>query len=161
MKSWTFARLGGLQPNIGGKRVETDAPAAVNHHGDFRRERKSGVGDGLSKRRGDRLGIDQSGGIVRQRIGEHRHALAKIDTEGLDRLGEQRRRDGTEPADLNAAARADLHDAVAVRARRVAEADERIERNRTCRNQPREQSVARAAWGLTSLGRRRGRRPCS
>ena len=61
MKSWTFARLGGLQPNIGGKRVETDAPAAVNHHGDFRRERKSGVGDGLSKRRGDRLRIDQSG----------------------------------------------------------------------------------------------------
>ena len=94
MKSWAFARRGGLQPDIGGKRVETDAPAAVNHHGDFRRERKSGVGDGLAQRRGDRLGIDQSGGIVGQRIGEHRHALAKIDTEGLDRRGEQRRRDG-------------------------------------------------------------------
>ena len=87
--------------------------------------------------------IDQRGGIVGQRIGENRNALADVDVERGNRRGKARRRERRETADLEASARAHLHRAVAVRARRIAEADERIERHRRDGKKAHQQAVAR------------------
>ncbi len=142
-KSRSLACRDRAQPDIGGKRIEIEAPAAIDDHRDLGRKREPGVGDGLAKVSGKFVRIDQRGGIVGQRIGDDRHALADVDVERGDRSGKARRRERREPADLEAAARADLHRAVAVRARRLAEADERIERHRRDGKKAHQQAVAR------------------
>ena len=102
--------------------------------------------------------VGQSG----QRIGQHRNAVARLDAERCHVRGEQRRRRRAQAADLDAAARGDLDDAVAVRPRRGAKASEGVERDRRSGGrQAREQTVAgrhrRGEPGTSAAAHRYGR----
>ena len=77
-----------------------------------------------------------------ERIGEHRNAVIRRDAERSDVGCELRSGYGTQSADLDAAARRDLDDAVAVPSRRAAQFGECGERDRSDRIKPHQQAVA-------------------
>jgi hypothetical protein len=135
------------QPDIGGNRVEIDPPAAIHDHRDLGRECQPRVGDCGAKLRRKAIGVDQRSGIAGQRVSEDRHAAVELDVERGKRKRETRRRERREPSHLKAAARAYLHRAVAVGARRVAKAGEGIERDRRVDDKAHEEAVARLHRG--------------
>jgi hypothetical protein len=133
------------QPDIAGDVIEMQGAAIHNHRclrrqpGGKRRRRKFVTPVGRQHAGADRLAGIKAG----ERIDQHRNAVARRDAERGDRGGEFRRRGGVKTAELDATARSDLDDAVAVRARRRAQACECLQRHRcAARRQPRQQPVA-------------------
>ena len=123
----------GPHPDVRRQRIEMQRRAAVDRHRHLgrqaRRERRSG--QSLPQWRGERMGVEHvCVGQPGQRIGHHRNAVARLDPERCHLGGEQRRRRRAQAPDLDAAARGDLDDAVAVRSRRRAQAGEGVERDR-------------------------------
>ena len=90
-----------------------------------------------------------------QRIGHHRNGIA-ADIQRPDLGGEQRRRCALKPADLDAAARRDLDDAVAVRRAAAHNAGQGVEPDRRAAESGAPAGRRRSASAPTGRGRRRG-----
>jgi hypothetical protein len=113
----------GAQPHIGRDRVEMERRACVDHHRDLRPQhwRKGSHGKPLAQRRCELAGIDQGCGIeASERIGDDRDATCGENLERRHGIRESAGRCRGEAAHLEAAARADLDDAIAAAARRHA-----------------------------------------
>ena len=153
MESWTFAGRGGAQPDIGGNRVETDAPAAVDHHGDFRRERERGLGDGMAQRRGDRL---RARSERWGRPGSGSQSTGTLSQRSMPRASTAAANSGAETALSPRTCRLpraliSMMPLPCMRAR-VAEADERIEGDRACRRPVARAGRRRSASGADNPG---------
>ena len=142
-------------PHVGRDRVEVKHSSAIDRDGDFwtnvggERRRCNRV----AQVRGDGAGIGGFSGIqAREWIAQDRWTLAKCQVDAGDRCRELLYGVFRQSADLNASARSDLDDAVAVPARGRAQGRERLARHRCAsRREPHEQAVS-GSHGLRETG---------
>ena len=147
----------GAQPHVGGKVIEVERAAAVDRRpklsAPVSQPARSARARGAIRRRARRhpkFPRVEPG----ERIAENRNAVCRGDIERGDSVGKARRRRGAQAADLDAAARGDFDDAVAMRARRRAQRRKR--RAEWCRSASAAPAIRRrSASAPTVRGRRR------
>ncbi len=152
-------RCRGAKAHVGGNAVEVERAAAVDDDGDFGREpvRQRSSGQRIAQIGGERGGVQNFLGIeTGERIAQNGNAVVRGDAERGDGIREKRRGLCAQPANLNAAARGDFDDAVAVLSRRGAKLHECAQARR-CRSASAAPAIRRRSASAPKVrDRRRG-----